>query len=63
MVSITLCLVDRGLLTQELLEESRCMSVARRRGASEDDMLMVISVNWYQRNYPYAWVGARLVRD
>ncbi|KAF5018483.1 hypothetical protein F66182_9537 [Fusarium sp. NRRL 66182] len=20
-------------------------------------------VNWYQRNYPYAWVGARLVRD
>ena len=21
------------------------------------------SVNWYQRNYPYAWVGARLVRD
>ena len=22
-----------------------------------------LSVNWYQRNYPYAWVGARLVRD
>lgn len=21
------------------------------------------SVNWYQRNYPYAWAGARLVRD
>lgn len=21
------------------------------------------SINWYQRNYPYAWVGARLVRD
>ncbi|KAI0206341.1 DUF323 domain protein [Astrocystis sublimbata] len=20
-------------------------------------------INWYQRNYPYAWVGARLVRD
>ncbi|KID75611.1 Ergothioneine biosynthesis protein 1 [Metarhizium brunneum] len=20
-------------------------------------------VNWYQRNYPYAWVGARVVRD
>ncbi|KAI1437191.1 DUF323 domain protein [Xylaria sp. CBS 124048] len=20
-------------------------------------------VNWYQRNYPYAWAGARLVRD
>ncbi|KAL2267430.1 hypothetical protein VTJ83DRAFT_4707 [Remersonia thermophila] len=20
-------------------------------------------VNWYQRNYPYAWIGARLVRD
>ncbi|KAI0150441.1 C-type lectin protein [Xylariaceae sp. FL1272] len=20
-------------------------------------------VNWYQRNYPYAWVGARLVKD
>ncbi|KAK3318271.1 C-type lectin protein [Apodospora peruviana] len=20
-------------------------------------------LNWYQRNYPYAWVGARLVRD
>ncbi|KAH7159828.1 C-type lectin protein [Dactylonectria estremocensis] len=20
-------------------------------------------VNWYQRNYPYAWTGARLVRD
>ena len=20
-------------------------------------------VNWYQRKYPYAWVGARLVRD
>ncbi|KAK3368897.1 C-type lectin protein [Lasiosphaeria ovina] len=20
-------------------------------------------VNWYQRNYPYAWVGARIVRD
>ena len=20
-------------------------------------------VNWYQHNYPYAWVGARLVRD
>lgn len=20
-------------------------------------------VNWYQRNYSYAWVGARLVRD
>lgn len=20
-------------------------------------------VNWYQRNYLYAWVGARLVRD
>ncbi|KAK0620319.1 C-type lectin protein [Immersiella caudata] len=20
-------------------------------------------VNWYQRNYPYAWVGARLARD
>lgn len=21
------------------------------------------SVNWYQRNYPYVWAGARLVRD
>ncbi|ROT41798.1 hypothetical protein SODALDRAFT_346957 [Sodiomyces alkalinus F11] len=21
------------------------------------------SVNWYQRNYPFAWAGARLVRD
>lgn len=21
------------------------------------------SVNWYQRNYPYAWIGARLVKD
>lgn len=21
------------------------------------------SVNWYQRNYPYTWAGARLVRD
>ncbi|KAK0269552.1 hypothetical protein LTR91_006212 [Friedmanniomyces endolithicus] len=21
------------------------------------------SVNWYQRNYPYAWAGARLVKD
>ena len=21
------------------------------------------SVNWYQRNYLYAWTGARLVRD
>ena len=20
-------------------------------------------VNWYQRNYPYMWAGARLVRD
>lgn len=20
-------------------------------------------VNWFQRNYPYAWAGARLVRD
>jgi len=20
-------------------------------------------VNWYQRNYPYAWAGARLVKD
>ena len=20
-------------------------------------------VNWYQRNYPYAWCGARIVRD
>ena len=20
-------------------------------------------VNWYQRNYPYAWIGARLVKD
>jgi len=20
-------------------------------------------VNWYQRNYPYVWAGARLVRD
>lgn len=20
-------------------------------------------VNWYQRNYPYAWIGARVVRD
>lgn len=26
-------------------------------------MLTENSVNWYQRNYPYAWVGARLVRD
>ncbi|KAI2624386.1 C-type lectin protein [Hypoxylon sp. NC1633] len=22
-----------------------------------------ISINWYQRNYPYAWAGARLVKD
>lgn len=21
------------------------------------------SINWYQRNYPYVWAGARLVRD
>jgi hypothetical protein len=21
------------------------------------------SVNWYQRNYPYVWAGARIVRD
>lgn len=21
------------------------------------------SVNWYQRNYPYVWAGARLVKD
>jgi hypothetical protein len=21
------------------------------------------SINWYQRNYLFAWVGARLVRD
>ena len=20
-------------------------------------------INWYQRKYPYAWVGARVVRD
>jgi formylglycine-generating enzyme required for sulfatase activity len=20
-------------------------------------------VNWYQRNYPYVWAGARLVKD
>lgn len=26
-------------------------------------MLRYISVNWYQRNYPYAWIGARIVRD
>lgn len=26
-------------------------------------LLLYVSVNWYQRNYPYAWVGARLVRD
>lgn len=25
--------------------------------------LTISSVNWYQHNYPYAWVGARLVRD
>jgi hypothetical protein len=22
-----------------------------------------LSINWYQRNYPYAWAGARLVLD
>lgn len=62
MVSTTLCSGDHGLLTQESLEESPCM-LASRKPVESDDMLMVISVNWYQRNYPYAWAGARLVRD
>lgn len=30
---------------------------------SEYHMLIVFSVNWYQRNYPYVWAGARLVRE
>lgn len=25
--------------------------------------MFFISVNWYQRNYPYVWAGARLVRN
>ncbi|GKT85541.1 LOW QUALITY PROTEIN: DUF323 domain protein [Colletotrichum tofieldiae] len=28
-----------------------------------EQLLMKSSVNWYQRNYPFAWCGARLVRD
>ncbi|OHF02201.1 hypothetical protein CORC01_02481 [Colletotrichum orchidophilum] len=30
-------------------------------GSPAEDHLC--SVNWYQRNYPFAWCGARLVRD
>jgi hypothetical protein len=25
--------------------------------------LTIYSVNWYQRNYPFVWAGARMVKD
>jgi hypothetical protein len=28
-----------------------------------ETLIQELSVNWYQRNYPFAWIGARLVRD
>jgi hypothetical protein len=34
-----------------------------RISSKPNTYLIKHSVNWYQRNYPYAWVGARLVRD
>lgn len=28
-----------------------------------EGVLTIGSVNWYQRNYPYVWAGARVARD
>ncbi|KAJ4300534.1 hypothetical protein N0V88_003212 [Collariella sp. IMI 366227] len=38
-------------------------SSALRRWDEFEPMTLYPAVNWYQRNYPYAWVGARVVRD
>ena len=60
MASTTLSLVDPGRHTLALRAERLCESnlVTVSNGA-----YWLFSINWYQRNYPYVWAGARLVRD
>lgn len=70
MGNITLSSEDRGPRTPGSRGESPCKSTpySDRRlkvyeAETETGWANESSVNWYQRNYLYAWVGARLVRD
>jgi hypothetical protein len=53
-------LVAPGQLILALLDARPCELTLLPTTAS---MLTGFSVNWYQRNYPYVWAGARMVRD
>lgn len=41
--------------TQELVSGFPCFGMMC--------LLTICSVNWYQRNYPFVWAGARMVKD
>lgn len=61
-----LCLVGVGLRILGLLGGRACEYFCFRLHGFDNVMgwlADIYSVNWYQRNYPYAWCGARIVRD
>lgn len=63
MESITLSLVARGPRILALPDGRLCKSGRFFAGIIHDKRLTRCSINWYQRNYPFVWAGARLVKD
>lgn len=59
--STMLCLVGPGRLIRVLLAARHCEFMEDVYNMKPP--LTSHSVNWYQRNYLYAWAGARLVKD
>ena len=59
--STTSFLVDPGRHIQGSQDVNLCEYLLPVRFF--ESLLIQSSVNWYQRNYPYVWAGARVVRD
>ena len=60
-VSIISYSVDLGQVILASRDAGHCKLSPRCRKTRR--FIVLYSINWYQRNYPYVWAGARLVRD